>query len=123
MADNEEAVATQQPVEETPGVISRTVYSLSYFVGFGVMFPTQLIIKSLPLDNAFGHGLCDGAQSGEQAAARVHEGVSHVAKKVADKANDTYADAAQKVHDRIERVQDALAERRFRKTAKINGTH
>jgi hypothetical protein len=51
-------------------LLSRAIYKTSYAVSFGVVFPTVLIARSIPKNNAAILGLIDGAQA---AIDRVHE--------------------------------------------------
>lgn len=41
--------------------VGRLVYTTSYTVSYGVVFPTMLIVRAVPKDNALVHGLIDGA--------------------------------------------------------------
>ena len=43
--------------------LSRFVYTTSYTVSYGVVFPAMLLAKSIPADNALVHGFVDGAQA------------------------------------------------------------
>ncbi len=43
--------------------LSRFVYTTSYTLSYGVVFPAVLLAKSIPSDNAFVHGLVDGAKA------------------------------------------------------------
>jgi hypothetical protein len=43
--------------------LSQAVYKVSYTVSFGVVFPTMLVARWLPKDNAVVHGLIDGAHA------------------------------------------------------------
>jgi hypothetical protein len=43
--------------------LSKWVYNTCYGVSYGVVFPTVLIAKSIPVDNAFVNGLMDGAKA------------------------------------------------------------
>jgi hypothetical protein len=43
--------------------LSRLVYTTSYTVSYGVVFPAVLLAKSIPADNALVHGFVDGAQA------------------------------------------------------------
>jgi len=45
---------------------SRFVYTTCYTVSYGVVFPSALIALSVPKDNAFVHGLIDGAHAARQ---------------------------------------------------------
>jgi hypothetical protein len=99
-----------------PGPFSRAVYAFGYCVSFGVTFPTMLVVRALPLDNALGRGLFDGACAADESAMDVHARIQHSAGAVAGKANDAYAGVTQYVQERVEKVQDAMAERRYRRS-------
>jgi hypothetical protein len=43
--------------------MSRLVYTTCYSVSYGVVFPSLLLARAVPKDNAFVHGLVDGAQA------------------------------------------------------------
>jgi hypothetical protein len=43
--------------------LSRFVYTTSYAFSYGVVFPTVLIVKSIPTNNAMVHGLVDGTRA------------------------------------------------------------
>jgi hypothetical protein len=43
--------------------VSRTVYTLSYSLSYGFVFPVVFVAKSMPADNAVMHGLVDGARA------------------------------------------------------------
>ena len=45
--------------------LSRFVYTTSYTLSYGVVFPAVLIAKSMPANNAVVHGFVDGAQGRE----------------------------------------------------------
>lgn len=59
------------PWDEEAGVLSQTIYSTSYYVGYGVAFPTLLIFGMLPATNSLGRGLRDGAVSAQDTARRM----------------------------------------------------
>jgi hypothetical protein len=43
--------------------LSRFVYTTSYTFSYGIVFPTMLIAKSIPTNNAMVHGFIDGARA------------------------------------------------------------
>jgi hypothetical protein len=43
--------------------LSRFIYTTCYTLSYGVVFPTVLIARSIPRNNAVVHGLVDGAQA------------------------------------------------------------
>ena len=48
--------------------LSRFVYTTSYTISYGVVFPATLIARSVPLDNAAVRGLIDGARAATEKA-------------------------------------------------------
>jgi hypothetical protein len=50
--------------------LTRFVYKACYTVSYGVVFPTTFVARSIPKDNAFVHGVVDGAHA---AMDMVHE--------------------------------------------------
>jgi hypothetical protein len=53
------------------GFVGRIVYNASYAVSFGVTFPVMMVVRVMPKDNAFVHGLVDGALAAHD---RVYDG-------------------------------------------------
>jgi hypothetical protein len=51
------------------GFLSRLTYTTCYAVSYGVVFPTLLVVRALPKDNAAVHGLVDGALAARDALA------------------------------------------------------
>jgi hypothetical protein len=41
--------------------VSRVVYSSSYALSYGIVFPLMVVVRAIPKDNAMVHGLVDGA--------------------------------------------------------------
>jgi hypothetical protein len=55
-----------------PGIgraVSKTIYATCYYTSYGFVFPTLLIVSLLPLENAVGYGLGDGARAAKDAVA------------------------------------------------------
>lgn len=52
------------------GPLSQTIYRSAYGVGYGVAFPTFLLLSLLP-ENALGDGLRDGAKSAHEAVRKL----------------------------------------------------
>ena len=50
--------------------LCRFVYTTSYTISYGVVFPATLIARSIPVDNAAVRGLVDGARA---ATDKVHQ--------------------------------------------------
>src|SRR5262245_54245295 len=123
-ARNENQMTTSTPTEinrpkpeehEEPGLLYRAFYGVGYYLSFGIMFPTMLVVRAIPLDNAFGDGLCDGTLAAKDSSAAVYVGMNRAANSVAHKAGDLYAGVSRRVQERVEMVQDGLAERRHQK--------
>jgi len=51
--------------------LSRFVYTTCYTVSYGVVFPTVLIARSIPSNNAFVNGVVDGARAAMDAVEQV----------------------------------------------------
>jgi hypothetical protein len=49
------------------GFISRLTYTTCYAVSYGVVFPTLLIARTVPKDNAIVNGFADGARAARDA--------------------------------------------------------
>jgi hypothetical protein len=56
-------VAVEKALPAASRFLSRFVYTTCYTVSYGVVFPTVLIAKSIPADNAVMNGLVDGARA------------------------------------------------------------
>lgn len=110
------------PAEESPavgpdetGALYRAVYGTCYGLGYGVALPLLLLSRAIPLDNAFGYGLQDGARAARESSDRTRESLGHAAEAIKNKAGDAYANIAQRVQEKVEATQDALAARRYRR--------
>lgn len=101
----------------TRGILARSFYSTGYYLSYGVVFPCSWVASVLPTNNAACGGLRDGAVAAGAASERVNERICAATSAVADKAGDVYAGAARKVQEKVESVQDAIAERRARRIA------
>lgn len=53
------------------GFISRLVYTTSYTLSYGVVFPTMLVVSVLPKENAVVHGLVDGGRAAKDTVANM----------------------------------------------------
>lgn len=60
-ADAQGHVAEMMPA--IGGFLSRLTYSTCYAVSYGVVFPTLLVARTVPRDNAIVNGLMDGARA------------------------------------------------------------
>jgi hypothetical protein len=72
-ADARARVAETLPA--VTGFISRLVYTTSYTLSYGVVFPTMLVVSVVPKENAIVHGLVDGGRAAKDTVANMR-GVS-----------------------------------------------
>ena len=56
-------ITAGQMVPAAGRFLSRAVYTMSYSLSYGCVFPVVFVAKSLPSDNAVMHGLVDGARA------------------------------------------------------------
>ena len=59
--------AVEKALPAASRFVSRFIYTTSYTFSYGIVFPTVLIAKSIPSDNALVHGLVDGARAASDA--------------------------------------------------------
>lgn len=45
------------------GILSSMTYKACYGLAYGVVFPTMLVVKAVPKENAVVHGFVDGARA------------------------------------------------------------
>jgi hypothetical protein len=55
--------AAENAIPAATRFLARLVYTTSYTVTYGVVFPSLMIAKSLPADNAIVRGFADGAHA------------------------------------------------------------
>ena len=71
------AADAQARVSETmPAInrfLSRLTYTSFYALSYGVVFPTLLLVRSIPQENAIVHGLVDGGAAARDAVAKMKE--------------------------------------------------
>jgi hypothetical protein len=53
--------------------LSRLTYTSFYSLAYGVVFPTLLLVKAIPQDNAVVHGLIDGGAAARDAVAKMRK--------------------------------------------------
>lgn len=94
-----------------PGAMGRAAYSLGYCVSFGIAYPAFLLASFIPVNSAVGRGICDGAQ----AAGEGHRRFQQRAAAARDRLGDAYTGVAAAVGQRVESIQDSLAERKHRR--------
>jgi hypothetical protein len=51
--------------------LSRLTYTSFYALSYGVVFPTLLLVKSIPTENAMVHGLVDGGAAARDAVVKM----------------------------------------------------
>jgi hypothetical protein len=56
-------LAAEKALPAAGRFLSRFVYTTSYTFSYGVVFPTVMIAKSIPANNAIVHGFVDGARA------------------------------------------------------------
>lgn len=66
VADDQSAAAETEGDSQKVGAsiqrsVSQGVYASCYYLAYAVVFPTMFLVSFVPMDNAFGHGLIDGA--------------------------------------------------------------
>jgi len=66
-ADAQERVTEMMPA--IGGFVSRLTYTTCYAVSYGVVFPSLLVARAVPRENAIVHGLVDGARAARDAIA------------------------------------------------------
>lgn len=64
-ADAQERVNQMMPA--IGGFVSRLTYTTCYAVSYGVVFPTLLVARAVPKENALVNGLVDGARAARDA--------------------------------------------------------
>jgi hypothetical protein len=64
-----EAAANFLP--ESGSMLSQLTYKACYAISYGLVFPSVLIAQSIPHNNAFVHGLIDGAHAAKDMAAEM----------------------------------------------------
>lgn len=64
-SDAQERVSEMMPA--IGGFVSRLTYTTCYAVSYGVVFPSLLLARAVPKDNAIVHGLVDGARAARDA--------------------------------------------------------
>ena len=53
--------------------VSKTVYTGCYYLSYGIVFPTMLVVSVLPKHNPVYYGLADGGHAAQDAVHRMHE--------------------------------------------------
>jgi len=80
------ADARAKASEMVPAVglfLSRLTYTTSYAISYGVVFPALFVARAIPKENAFVHGLIDGAAAARDAVSAMGNTVDAPAPEVA----------------------------------------
>jgi hypothetical protein len=56
---------------ESGNVLTQMTYKACYAISYGLVFPSVLLAQSIPKNNAFVHGLIDGAHAAKDMAAEM----------------------------------------------------
>ena len=79
--------------------LSRLTYTSFYSIAYGVVFPTMLLVRAIPQDNAIVHGLIDGGAAARDTVAKLRkEKVSrseHSAETQSEAPSDTSSPGAE----------------------------
>ncbi|HEV3344804.1 MAG TPA: hypothetical protein VG125_30790 [Pirellulales bacterium] len=59
--------AAARAVPNAQLALSKTIYSTSYYLSYGVVFPALLLTSLIPKNNALVHGMLDGARAAHDA--------------------------------------------------------
>ncbi|MFO0902540.1 MAG: hypothetical protein U0939_06030 [Pirellulales bacterium] len=111
----EEQAAEEQAAEQGPGLMSRAIYSTCYCLSFGVAFPALFAVRALPENNPIRAGLRDGFAGAADSSDRARARLGQTACAAREKVEGAYASVAQRVQEKVESVQDSLAERRYQR--------
>jgi hypothetical protein len=60
--------AASNMLPESGSLLSQIAYKTCYAISYGLVFPSALIAQSVPHNNAFVHGLIDGAHAAKDMA-------------------------------------------------------
>jgi hypothetical protein len=69
-ASNAREAATNL-LPESGNILSQMTYKACYAISYGLVFPSVLIAQAIPQNNAFVHGLIDGAHAAKDMAAEM----------------------------------------------------
>ena len=53
--------------------VSKTVYASCYYLSYGVVFPTMLVVGVFPKNNPVYYGLADGGRAAKDAVHQMHD--------------------------------------------------
>jgi hypothetical protein len=76
---HDEADTLAASYHDVGGFVSRLVYTASYTLSFGVVFPVMFVAQAMPMENALMRGLIDGGHAAGQAVAALYETPAHPA--------------------------------------------
>ena len=63
--------AAEGLIPESGSVLSKIAYNTCYAISYGLVFPSVLLAQTVPHNNAFVHGLIDGAHAAKDMAAEM----------------------------------------------------
>ncbi|MFO0912540.1 MAG: hypothetical protein U0795_06270 [Pirellulales bacterium] len=92
----------------------RAVYGAGFCLSYTVTVPSLLVAGLLP-GGVIKQGMADGARDAGAASEAVREKTSAAVTATCRRANDAYAGVAAGVAERVEAIQDAVAERSYRR--------
>ena len=53
----------ENALPEASNYLSRAVYNTCYAISYGIVFPTMMVVRSVPKNNAMAHGFADGSRA------------------------------------------------------------
>jgi hypothetical protein len=95
------------------GPIGRAAYGFGYYLSFGVSFPFMMIASFIPAESTLGLGLSHGATDAIESSERVQAKAAAAVCAASDKVGGAYTRVRAGVAERIEAVQDKLAEKKY----------
>ena len=95
------------------GILTHSIYSVGYYSSFCTMFPIFLIANLIPKDSAFSKGCTDGARAARDHEEHVFNHIKSATQKVGERVGTACANASSGIMQRVETVQDRIAERQY----------
>lgn len=123
IAPQTELTVRQPELDETvepppalgPSRTSRVVYGCGYYVSYSVTLPAYWFASLVPRNSAVRRGFQDGASAAADAHERLQVQTAAAVEATREKVGGAYAQVATRVAQRVENVQDAIAERKYRR--------
>ena len=97
-------------------MVAKGIYASSYYLAFSVVYPPLLLANMLP-KSSVGRGLTDGAKAAQHSNELVRATVVKTTTATLEKVGDAYTGVAVRVSERMEGIQDTIAERRYHRRA------